>query len=235
VVGNHDHHLVVQKQEREFMERAARGDLFPVYIPSLCWNLTISGLRLEMFYPAYRISCCHRSVLFAHGHHLDGMQSVSMQVVEMMRRRSGEEMMPSDLEMMMAYAYESIYRSAAIGELIAFEDHLWKASSLLHKFKEGLFRRQRYAPVERQYEAIQKFLREQNPEKVDCFIYGDTHRPGIFQRQGGPLAVNTGSFTREPGKESAQRRPDTYLLLNESGLVMRQLGHTKPLFLIELL
>ena len=106
VVGNHDHHLVVQKQEAEFMERAARGDLYPVYIPSLSWRRTFCGLDIEMIYPAYRARCCHRTFLFTHGHHLDGIQNFTLQMVEKLRRLSGEEFLPADLEMMMTYAYE---------------------------------------------------------------------------------------------------------------------------------
>ena len=235
VVGNHDHHLVVQKQEAEFMERAARGDLSPVYIPSLRWKRTFCGLDMEMHYPAYRARCCHRTILFTHGHHLDGIQNVTLQLVEKLRRLSGEELLPADLEMMMTYAYEGLYRSACIGEMVSFENSVWKASSLLQRFNAGVFSNQRQASVEGQYEAILKFIRERNLGKIDGFIYGDTHRAGIFQRKGGPLAVNTGCFTREPGNRSCLETPDTYLLLDEGGLAIRELGRKKPLFLCELL
>ena len=60
--------------------------------------------------------------LFTHGHHLDGIQTFTMQLVEKLRRLSGEEFLPADLEMMMTYAYESIYRSAYIGEMVSFEE-----------------------------------------------------------------------------------------------------------------
>jgi len=235
VVGNHDHHLVVQKQEAEFMEKAARGDLFPVYIPAMRWRRIFCGLDMEMHYPAYRARCCHRTILFTHGHHLDGIQNVTLQLVEKLRRLSGEELLPADLEMMMTYAYEGLYRSACIGEMVSFENSIWKASSLLQRFNAGVFSNQRQASVEGQYEAILKFIRERNLGKIDCFIYGDTHRAGIFQRKGGPLAVNTGCFTRDPGKDSRLETPDTYLLLDEGGLAIRELGRKKPLFLCELL
>jgi UDP-2,3-diacylglucosamine pyrophosphatase LpxH len=235
VVGNHDHHLVVQNQEGEFMERVARGDLYPVYVPSICWGQTINGLNIEMLYPTYQANFGHRTVLFAHGHHLGGIQAFSMQVVEKLRRLSGEELLPADLEMMMTYVYESIYRSAYIGEMVNFEDRIWKVSGLLQWFKAGIFRAQRFKPVERQYESILKFLRDQNLGKVDCFVYGDTHRAGIYQGMGGPLAVNAGSFTHDQGKGSCLETPDTYLIITEEGLVMRQLGRTKPLYLCELL
>ena len=234
VVGNHDHHLVVQKQEGEFMERTARGDLFPVYIPSLRWRQTINGLNIDMLYPTYRVSCCHRTVLFTHGHHLDGIQTFTMQLVESLRRLSGEELLPADLEMMMTYAYESIYRSACIGEMVSFEDRIWKASNLLHRFTYGVIRKQRFDSVEGQYDAILKFLRDQNQGMVDCFIYGDTHRSGIYQRKGGPLAVNAGCFTREQGKGSGIETPNTYIFLNEEGLALRQLGRSQSLYLCEL-
>ncbi len=234
VIGNHDHHLVVQNQEGEFMERVARGDLYPVYVPSLCWSQIINGLNIEMLYPVYQANFGNRTVLFAHGHHLGGIQALSMQVVEKLRRLSGEELLPADLEMMMTYVYESIYRSAYIGEMANFEDRIWKVSGLLQWFKAGIFRAQRFKPVERQYESILSFLRDQNLGNVDCFVYGDTHRAGIYQRKGGPLAVNAGSFTRDQGKGSFLETPDTYLIITEEGLVIRQLGRTEPLYLCEL-
>jgi predicted phosphodiesterase len=231
VVGNHDHHLVVQKQEAEFIERTARGDLYPVYIPSLSWRSTICGLDIEMIYPAYRARCCHRTFLFTHGHHLDGIQNF---LVEKLRRLSGEEFLPADLEMMMTYAYEGLYRSACIGEMVSFENSIWKASSLLLKVNAGVFSNQRRASVEGQYEAILKFIRERSLGKIDCFIYGDTHKAGIFQRKGGPLAVNAGCFTRDQETGSSLETPDTYLLLDDGGLAIRELGRKKPLFLCEL-
>ncbi len=235
VVGNHDHHLVVQKQESDFMERTARGDLFPVYSPSLRWRQTINGLNIDMLYPTYRIRCCHRTVLFTHGHHLAGIHIFTMQMMERIRRLYGEELLPADLEMMMAYAYESIYRSSYIGEMVSFEERIWKASSLLQRITTGVFHDHHLASVEAQYEAIEGFIRDRNLGEIDCFIYGDTHRAGIFQRMGGPLAVNAGSFTRIPGKGSRIETPDTYIILDEDGLALRQLGKAEPLFLCELL
>lgn len=235
VLGNHDHHLVVQKQESDFMERAARGDLFPVYSPSLRWRQTINGLNIDMLYPTYRVRCCHRTVLFTHGHHLDGIQTFTMQMVERIRHLYGEELLPADLEMMMAYAYESIYRSSYIGEMVSFEERIWKASSLLQRITTGALHGQHLASVQMQYEAIVKFIRDRNLGEVDCFIYGDTHRAGIFQNRGGPLAVNAGSFTRELGKGSRIELPDTYIILDEEGLALRQLGRAEPVYLCELL
>ena len=235
VVGNHDHHLVVQKQESDFMERAARGDLFPVYSPSLRWRQTINGLNIDMLYPTYQVRCCHRKVLFTHGHHLDGIQTFTMQMVGRIRHMYGEELLPADLEMMMAYAYESIYRSSYIGEMVSFEERVWKASRLLQSITTGVFHEQHLASVETQYEAIERFIRDRNLGEIDCFIYGDTHRAGIFQSLGGPLAVNAGSFTREPGKGSRIEIPDTYIILDEEGLALRQLGREESLFLCELL
>jgi predicted phosphodiesterase len=231
VVGNHDHHLVVQKREAEFVQRASRGDLYPIYYPTLRWCRTFSGLDIEMLYPTYQARCCHRTFLFTHGHHLDGIQNFTLQMVVKLRRLSGVEFLPADLEMMMTYAYEGIYRSACIGEMVSFENSIWKASSLLQRFNAG---NQRLACVEGQYEAILKFIRERNLGKIDCFIYGDTHRAGIFQRKGGPLAVNTGCFMRDQGNVSSLETPDTYMLLDEGGLAIRQLGRKKPLFLCEL-
>jgi len=235
VVGNHDHHLVVQKWEAEFMERAARGDLFPVYIPAMRWHRTFCGIDMDMLYPTYRTRCCRRTILFTHGHHLDGIQNFTLQLVEKLRRFSGEEFLPADLEMMMTYAYEGIYRSACIGEVVSFENSVWKASCLLQRFNAGVFSNQRRACVEGQYEAILKFIRERGLGKIDCFIYGDIHRASIFQRKGGPLAVNTGCFLREMGNGSRIETPDTYLLMDEGGLAIRELGRKRPLFLCELL
>jgi predicted phosphodiesterase len=235
VVGNHDHHLVVQKQETEFMEKAGRGDLDPIYYPSLRWRRTFCGLDIEMLYPTYRARCCHRTFLFTHGHHLDGIQNFTLQMVEKLRKLSGEEFLPADLEIMMTYAYEGLYRSACIGEMVSFENTIWKASSLLQRFNTGVFSNHCRASVEGQYEAILKFIRDRSLGKIDCFIYGDTHRPGIFQQKGGPLAVNAGSLTREQGNRSCLETPDTYMLLDEGGLAIRQLGRKRPLILCELL
>ena len=105
VVGNHDHHLVVMNQESEFLERVARGDLFSIYSPNLCWSQMINGQRIEMFYPTFKAKCGSKNILFAHGHHLDGMEAFSMQLIEQLRRFSGEDLTASDLEMMMTYAY----------------------------------------------------------------------------------------------------------------------------------
>ncbi len=237
VVGNHDHHLVVQRQEAEFMERAARGDLFPVYIPTIRWRRTFCGIDLDMLYPTYLARCCRRSILFTHGHHLDGIQNFTLQMVEKLRHFSGDKFLPADLEMMMTYVYEGIYRSACIGEMVSFENSIWKVSSLLQRFNAGVFsnQHQRHASVEGQYEAILKFLRERGLGKIDCFIYGDTHRAGIFQKKGGPLAVNTGCFMREQGNGSRLETHDTYMFMDEKGLAIRQLGRKRPLFLCELL
>lgn len=235
VVGNHDHHLVVQKQEAEFMERAARGDLFPVYLPCMHWHRTICGIDLDMHYPTYRMRCCQRSILFTHGHHLDGIQNFTLQLVEKLRRLSGEELAPADLEIMMTYAYEGLYRSASIGEMVSFETSIWKASGLLQWLNAGVFSSQRKASVEGQYEAILNFIRERGLSRVDCFIYGDTHRPGVYQKRGGPLALNAGSFTRDQENGSRLETPDTYMFMDEKGLAIRQLGRKRPLFLCELL
>ncbi|MDM7934099.1 MAG: UDP-2,3-diacylglucosamine diphosphatase, partial [Methanothrix sp.] len=139
---------------------------------------------------------------------------------------------PSDLEMMMTYAYESIYRSSYIGEMVDFEERLWKVSSIFHRVKSEILRTLQFTPVERQYDAILKFIRDHGVGKVDCFVYGDTHKADLFQRRGGPLAVNTGCFTREGGKGS-EGLPNTYMVMNEECLALLQLGRHQPLFLCE--
>jgi len=236
VVGNHDHHLSVMNQESDFLERAASGDLYPIYTPNLRWSQVINGLKMEMRYPIYRARCHSRTYLFTHGHHLDGVQAFSISMVEQLRRLSGEEVSPADLEMMMTYAYESIYRSSYIGEMVDFEERLWKVSSVFHRFKAGVLRTLRFTPVERQYEAILKFIRDQGLGKVDCFIYGDTHKADLYQRGGGPMAINTGCFTREEGKgPDPEGLPNTYMIMNEEGLALRQMGRREPLFLCEYL
>jgi UDP-2,3-diacylglucosamine pyrophosphatase LpxH len=232
VVGNHDHHLAVMSRESAFMERAARGDLYPIYIPNLVWKQVINGLQMEMCYPTYTIRCCGRRYLFTHGHHLDCVRAFSISLVEQLRKLSGEEISPADLEMMMTYAYESIYRSSYVGEMVDFEERLWKVSSIFHRAKAGILRTLRFTPVERQYGAILEFIREQGVGKVDCFVYGDTHKADLFQRRGGPMAVNTGSFTREECR-SPEDLPNTYVIIDEDGLALRQLGQKKPLFLCE--
>jgi UDP-2,3-diacylglucosamine pyrophosphatase LpxH len=234
VVGNHDHHLAVMSRESDFLERAARGDLYPIYTPNLRWSQVINGLQMEMRYPIYRARCNSRTYLFTHGHHLDGVQAFSISMVEQLRRLSGEEISPADLEMMMTYAYESIYRSSYIGEMVDFEERLWKVSSMFQRFKAGLQRTFRFTPVERQYDAILRFIRDQSLGKVDCFIYGDTHKADLYQKGGGPMAINTGSFTREDGRDS-EDLPNTYMIMDEEGLALRQLGRPEPLFLCEYL
>lgn len=234
VVGNHDHHLAVMSRESAFLERAARGEIYPLYIPNLMWNQVINGLQMEMCYPIYTVRCCGRRYLFTHGHHLDGVQAFSISLVEQLRKLSGEEISPSDLEMMMTYAYESIYRSSYVGEMVGFEESLWRVSSIFHRVKAELLRTLRFTPVERQYEAILGFIRDQGVGKVDCFVYGDTHKADLFQRRGGPMAINTGCFTREK-QRSSEDLPNTYMIMDEEGLALRQLGRKKPLFLCEYL
>jgi hypothetical protein len=134
----------------------------------------------------------------------------------------------------MTYAYESIYRSSYIGEMVDFEERLWKVSSIFHRARSEILRTLRFTPVERQYEAILKFIRDRGAGKVDCFVYGDTHKADLFQRKGGPMAVNTGSFTRE-ARKGPEDLPDTYMVMNEEGLALRQLGRLEPLFLCEYL
>jgi len=63
-----------------------------------------------------------------------------MQVMGGLRRLSGEELLPADLEMMMTYAYESIYRSAYIGEMVNLENCLWNFSGLLQWIMAGVSR-----------------------------------------------------------------------------------------------
>lgn len=229
VVGNHDHHLTVMNQESRLLERAARGEAYSIYIPNLTWSQTINGLSMDMYYPVYLKRCGNLCLLLTHGHHLDGVQAFSLQVIEKLRRLSGDEISPADLEMMMAYAYESIYRSSYIGEMLEFEEQLWKVSSIFGKVRTGILRSLRFTPVERQYEAIARFIRDQRAGRVDCFVYGDTHRAGMYRRNGGPLAVNVGSLTGGDGMAGLGRREDSYLLIGEEGLAVRQLGMHEPL------
>ena len=105
----------------------------------------------------------------------------------------------------------------------------------MQRLTTGILHQRHLASVKVQYDAIGNFIRDRNLGDVDCFIYGDTHRAGIFQRMGGPLAVNAGSFTRVPGKGSRIKTPDTYIILDDDGLALRQLGKAEPLFLCELL
>jgi len=232
IVGNHDHHLVVMNQEGEFRERMARGDLYPIYVPSLRWSQIIDGMRIEMLYPTYQARCRQRTYLFTHGHHLNGIQATSLRLVDYLRQLSGEEISPADLERMLTYAYESIYRSSSMGDMVRFEESLWKASVIFRRLREGVLKTLRFTPVEIHYDAILKFLRDQNLGKVDCFVYGDTHRADIYQRKGGPLAVNSGSFTKDGAMNSSK---DTYLVVKDESLSLRRLGIQKPVFMCELL
>jgi predicted phosphodiesterase len=78
-------------------------------------------------------------------------------------------------------------------------------------------------------EAIIKFIREQNGGRSDLFVYGDTHKPDLYQRPGGPVAVNTGCFLAEENAGCRQEKRDTYLIMNERGVFLRQLGRADPL------
>jgi predicted phosphodiesterase len=233
VVGNHDHHLAVMRQENDFLGRVARGDIYSVYIPNLDWNQTFDGLNMDMYYPIYKTSCFNMNFLFTHGHHLNGVQAFSMQMVEKLRKLSGEEISPADLEMMMAYAYEGIYRSSYIGELVEFEEMLWKASSIISGMKTGILKTFRHMPVERHYPAILSFLEAQMAGRIDCFVYGDTHKAGMCRKDGGPLAVNAGSLINEKRNGNYEEVPNTYMVIDDAGLTIRQLGRQEPLFMCD--
>ena len=51
----------------------------------------------------------------------------------------------------------------------------------------------------------------------------------MYRRNGGPLAVNVGSLTGGDGMAGLGRREDSYLLIGEEGLAVRQLGMDEPL------
>jgi UDP-2,3-diacylglucosamine pyrophosphatase LpxH len=227
VVGNHDHHMAVMSQESEFLERIARGDIYPVYIPSMRWRQTINELRINTFYPIFDAKLAGKRVLFTHGHHLNGIGSVYTQW-ERLRRLRGSEISPADMEMMMTCAYEGIYRSSYIGEMAGLEERIWSASSALDKVKAGILRRS-MPPVDSQYDAIMKFIKERHLGRVDCFVYGDTHRPGIC-RMDGLVAVNAGSFTPDSSRSSEGSITDTFLVIGDGGLTLRKLGMGQPLW-----
>jgi len=225
IVGNHDHHLAVMSQESEFLERIARGDAYPVYFPCMRWRQVINGLRINTFYPVYTANLSGRRVLFTHGHHLNVMGALYFQL-EKLRRLSGTEISPSDMETIITYAYEGIYRSSYIGEIARLEERIWSASSALHRFKTGIFKKS--LPTEAQYDAITRFIRERQLGSVDFFIYGDTHMPGVYRRNG-LIVVNTGSFLHDGAGLSEKGITDTYLVMDEDGFALRQLGRQEPI------
>ncbi|HOT06663.1 MAG TPA: metallophosphoesterase [Methanotrichaceae archaeon] len=227
VVGNHDHHMMVMRQERALLDRMARGDLFSIYYPHLSWSQTIDGLKLDMAYPTYTASVGDRRFLFTHGHHLNGVQALSLQVVENLRRLSGEPVSPADLERLMTYAYESIYRSSYVGEFVELEERIWKASTVLDRVRSGIRKTFRFIPVERHYGSILEFMHERQIGPVDCFVYGDTHRPDIFKKGKGPLVANAGCFSSE--NVGPNDPVNTYLVLQEDRISLRQLGLPEPL------
>lgn len=231
IVGNHDYHLIVMSRESELLESVARGETYCGYIPNLQWSQTINGMEVDMYYPTYVKSHDQRCFLFTHGHHLDGISAFPIQVVEKLRRLAGEEISQADLEQMMAYTYESIYQSSFIGEIVGLEERLWKASTIFEKVRSGLLRTFRYTPVERQYESIMRFIAAQKMQKVDAFLYGDTHRADIFSRKGGPLAVNVGCFTAdfEESPQKSEQIPDTYAVVSSEGITLRQVGQKDAL------
>lgn len=226
IVGNHDHHMAVMSQESEFLERIARGDAYPVYVPCMRWRQVINGLRINTFYPVYTANLSGRRMLFTHGHHLNVMGALYFQL-EKLRRLSGKEISPADMETMITCAYEGIYRSSYIGEIASLEERIWSASSALQRFKTGIFKKS--MPTEAQYDAITRFIRERQLGSVDCFIYGDTHLPGV-SRWNGLVVVNTGSFLHEGNGLSEKGITDTYLVMDEDGFALRQLGRQGPVF-----
>jgi hypothetical protein len=58
-----------------------------------------------------------------------------------------EAISPADLDMMIAYAYEGMYRSSYIGQMVDFEQKLWKVSCLVNKMNAGILKK--CASVER--------------------------------------------------------------------------------------
>jgi predicted phosphodiesterase len=230
VIGNHDHHLMVMNQDSWSLERIARGDFYPIYRANLSWNWEIFEQELEMYYPVYLSSFGGKRVLFTHGHHLNGIQSFTIQTVTKLRRLVGEDVSPADLERMMKYAYEGIHQSVLIEEIVDAESYLWGIPSMYEKIKSHICNTFRYTPVERHYDAINKFIKDRNYGNVDCFVYGDTHKPDIFKRDGGPLAVNSGSWIDEGFMlANCEEISDTYLIINEDGITLRRLGQKAPM------
>ena len=138
VVGNHDHHLMVMNEDIWSLERIARGDFYPNYRTNLSWNWKIFDQELEMYYPVYFSSNGGRKVLFTHGHHLNGIQSFTIQTISKFRKLVGEDLSPADLEKMMKYAYEGIHQSVLIDEIMDAENHLWGIPNTYDKIKSGL-------------------------------------------------------------------------------------------------
>jgi len=223
VIGNHDHHLTVMTKESELMERIARGDLFSVYTPNLSWSQSINGLMMNMHYPTYSLRRKGRRYLFTHGHHLDGIQAHSFRLMKGMRKICGKEMTPADLEMMMAYTYEGIYRSSLFGGLVGLEEGLWKASRLFDRMGSGLVR----DPVKRQYRSIDRFIKDRGLSPVDLFVYGDTHRAGAYRSRDGPLAMNAGCFARSNGRRL--ETPNTYIVISDDEICLREMGRRDPI------
>lgn len=224
IVGNHDHHMAVMSQESDLLERVSRGDGHPAYIPSRRWRQVIYGLGINTFYPIYTARLFSKKVLFTHGHHLNVMGSLYHHL-EKLRGLSGKGISPSDMEAIITCAYESIYRSAYIGEIASLEERIWSASSAFHRFKTGILKRP--SPAVAHYNAIARFIEERQLGPVDYFVYGDTHMPGVCQNNG-LVVVNTGSFTHGAGGQGRRCITDTYLTMDEDGLSLRQLGRQEP-------
>lgn len=67
--------------------------------------------------------------------------------------------------------------------------------------------------------------------RIDCFVYGDTHKAGMCRKGDGPLAVNAGSLTHERKNGNFEEVPNTYMIVDDAGLTIRQLGRQEPLFM----
>jgi hypothetical protein len=82
VMGNHDHHLVVMSQKKDFPGRGARGDIYSVCILNLNWNQTLDGLSIDI--------TAFAELPVRSRHHLKGVQAFSIQLADLPRNLSGE-------------------------------------------------------------------------------------------------------------------------------------------------
>jgi len=153
-----------------------------------------------MFYPTYQTRCCHRTFLCTqrpssgrragHIHAGDGgAEKALWRRAAACRSRDDDDLCLRE--------HLSLCLHWGDGEFGELSVEFLRSAAMDHG---RCFKRYSFISVERQYEAILGFLRDHNLGRVDCFIYGDTHQAGIYQRKGGPLAMNAGSFMRESKK-----------------------------------
>jgi UDP-2,3-diacylglucosamine pyrophosphatase LpxH len=231
VIGNHDHHIMIMYQERVIMDGIMTKTLAETGFSSehIYHNGFLRGLfqcecPLEIWYPEYQVEVEHKHILLMHGHHLSELQTIVPRVLIGLRRgilksllRLGPRYTDEELEANMTRAYENLYLSAG-------KDFKGIANPI-KTLNETITKKRR--PVEQDYLHIIDFLEDHDKKDVSCFIYGHTHKPGVYRKESHELfVVNTGCWLKEPfseWKSDSKEFPNTYLVIDDH-LTLKRLG-----------